>query len=133
MKLKSNKIKYQEKNDIRFRKGNPGKPKGCINKINRPFVSVKQSILDAFNDPRIGGTEGLIQWVEANYHRRKIFYNWIMRLLPKTVELPTDSTNSALEELLNKYKELNANDLRQKAQQLADEVSRACRTPASDK
>lgn len=117
----------------RFKKGNPGRIAGIPNKCSRPFVSVKQSILEAFNDPRIGGTEGLIQWVTKHPRRREVFYGWIMRLLPKTIEMPSDTANTALEELLNKYKELNAEDLRAKAQQLADEVSRACGTPTHNK
>lgn len=111
-------------NRSRFKQGNPGRPKGIIDRRAKPFISVKQSILDAFNDPRIGGTEGLIQWVLERTNRRKTFYGWIMRLLPKTVELPVDGSASVLQELLDKYKELNANDLKKKATELADEVRR---------
>jgi hypothetical protein len=125
---------YVEKSNGKFKAGNPGKPKGAKNKqtlaiekaLAKPFVSVKHAILEAYNDPRIGGTEGLILWVLEFPSRKKIFYNWIMRLLPKTLDIAEDPANSALQQLLDKYKDLNAQDLRARAAELAAEVTRAC-------
>ena len=60
-----------------------GSRKGCPNK----FTSLKQAFLDAFNDHRVGGVEGLIKWIIKTSDNRKNFYQWITRMLPRTVDL----------------------------------------------
>ena len=62
-----------------FKVGNPGRPKGAINK----FTSLKQSFLDAFE--QTGGTEGLMKWINENKRNRANFYQMVTRLFPQEV------------------------------------------------
>ncbi|NCC60038.1 MAG: hypothetical protein EOM12_03680 [Verrucomicrobiae bacterium] len=71
----------------KFKKGNPGKPKGAIARINRPFSTLKQAFLDAFNDSRVGGVEGLVQWIIKDNNNKRHFYQWITKMLPRTVDI----------------------------------------------
>lgn len=92
--------------DRKFKAGNPGRPKGIPNKANRPFTTLKQSFLDAYNDPQLGGTQGLVTWVLKNDEHRRYFYAWITKMLPRTVDVggldpvtPTNLSNLRDEEL----------------------------------
>ncbi len=74
-----------EQNKITENKGNcpspgPGRPKGSVNK----FTNLKNSFLEVYED--IGGTEGLKTWVNENKLNKRLFYQWITRLLPATQE-----------------------------------------------
>lgn len=130
---------FLKKGKQRFKKGNPGGPVGkrgphkkTIENL-KGFTSLKQSFIDAFNDERIGGTEGLVLWIlERRTFRQEAFYNWIARMLPRSVDVnaPEDST---LERVLKQYQELSASELKAKAASLATEVLRASRTPTSSK
>jgi len=132
-KMKENKKQISEYIDpikkIGFRKGNPGKKPGTLSKPNKPFVSLKHSFLDAFNDPRIGGTEGVIRWVlESPRHeskRRRIFYAWIVRMLPRTVDVEKDSN---LDNMLEKWKASSNEELLSRARDVAKELSRVAGT-----
>lgn len=85
---------YFDKKRNCFAKGNPGRPKGSGTK---PFISLKHSFLDAFNDPRIGGIEGMIEWVLKKDDHRAQFYTWLTKMLPRTVDIqgvdPVTPTN----------------------------------------
>ena len=62
--------------------GNPnGRPKGSQNK----FTSLKQDFLDAYNDERVGGKEGLIDWIMENKRNKTMFYQWLTKMLPSSV------------------------------------------------
>lgn len=114
-----------------FRKGNPGRPRGAMNRENRPFVSLKQSFLDAFNDPRIGGTAGIVEWVTSArtplqiWKRKKIFYSWIVRMLPRSLDV---ERGSPMDELLEKWKHATNEDILARAKQIANDVSGIDRT-----
>ena len=62
--------------------GNPnGRPKGSQNK----FTSLKQDFLDAYNDERVGGREGLVDWIMENKRNKAMFYQWLTKMLPSSV------------------------------------------------
>ena len=70
-----------------WRKGKPrpekaGRKKGTPNKISK---DIKEMILNALNDPRVGGEEGFIQWIIANKRNKEMFYSWLMKMLPSNV------------------------------------------------
>jgi hypothetical protein len=56
-----------------------GRPKGSPNKVTAAF---KQAVLLAFNDERMGGTNGLVEWGLEN---RTEFYKIAARLIPTEV------------------------------------------------
>lgn len=90
-------------------------------------ISIKKAFLQVFFDPRMGGAEGLAEWASSHPANRKLFYSWITKLLPRIVDLDSDE-GSSLQSLLAKYQGLNADDLEQKARDLAAEVGRSCRS-----
>ena len=53
-----------------------GRKKGVPNKVT---VAFKQAVLQAFNDERMGGTDGLVTWGLLN---RTEFYKIAARLIP---------------------------------------------------
>jgi hypothetical protein len=53
-----------------------GRKKGVPNKIT---VAFKQAVLEAFNDERMGGSDGLVEWGLKN---RTEFYRIAARLIP---------------------------------------------------
>jgi hypothetical protein len=63
----------------KFEKGNPGKPKGAKTKLSESFYA---DCLAAYNDPRVGGLEGLISFIRANSHNRMTFYAWLSKTIP---------------------------------------------------
>jgi hypothetical protein len=66
----------------KFEKGNPGKPKGAKSKLSESFY---QDCLAAYNDPRIGGLEGLIGWITSTGRNRLMFYSWLAKTIPANV------------------------------------------------
>ena len=76
-------VKETEKNKFGNLPGpGPGRPEGSKNK----FTSIKQDFLNAYNDERIEGLEGLVKWVLESKRNRAMFYQWLTRLLPSAVE-----------------------------------------------
>ncbi len=72
-----------------FQKGNQvskgkGRPRGAKSKLSESFY---QDCLAAYNDPRVGGLEGLIKWLISNQHNRTTFYGWLSKTLPSNVNL----------------------------------------------
>ena len=62
--------------------GNPkGKPKGAVCK----FTTLKAAFLNVFE--RMGGENGLLEWVNASNHNKAAFYQWITKMLPADVNL----------------------------------------------
>lgn len=87
------------------------------------FTTLKSSFLNVYE--QLGGDQGLFNWIaEDPRSRMQIFYGWIVRMLPRAVDvdIPQDST---LQNLLEKYKGLNPNDLRDRVAGLVAEVTRA--------
>ena len=76
----------------KFKKGDPkpltsGRKKGTKNKFTS---DIKQMVLNALNDPRIGGEEDFVKWIEANKRNREMFYSWLMKMLPSNVNIEGD-------------------------------------------
>ena len=69
----------------KFKRGNPGRPKGAKDKIAR---TVKENIEKAFED--LGGIDGLVEWAKKNNGNREKFYQWYFSMLPKSesIEFP---------------------------------------------
>jgi hypothetical protein len=60
--------------------GNPdGRPKGSVNK----FTNLKKAFLEVFE--RLGGVEGLYDWVAENKFNKRLFYQWITKMLPSSL------------------------------------------------
>ena len=76
----------------KFKRGEPrppnaGRKKGSKNKISR---DIKELILNAAFDERIGGLEGLVKFASKNDRNKALFYGWLFKMLPSNVsaELP---------------------------------------------
>jgi len=76
---------------MKFPKGHSGNPKGRKRGTVNKFTSLKQDFLSAYNDPRVGGVEGLITWLLESKHNRAMFYNWLTKLLPANVGIDEDA------------------------------------------
>jgi hypothetical protein len=92
----------------KFPKGNPGRPKGAKSKLSDSFY---QDCLAAYNDPRLGGLEGLIAWAAASGRNRAVFYNWLAKTIPANMALGnTPDANGKLQALLIKVIHTQAGD-----------------------
>jgi len=60
-----------------FKKGNPGRPKGAVNKTT---ASAKEAFALAFD--ALGGYEAMVKWAKADADNLKAFYTLYARLLP---------------------------------------------------
>ena len=58
-----------------------GRKEGSIGK----FTSIKQDFLNAYNDERIGGLEGLVGWILESKRNKAMFYQWLTRMLPTSI------------------------------------------------
>lgn len=66
----------------KFKRGHPkkgGRKKGTSNK----FTSIKQSFLDAFD--KIGGTQGLVKWINESKRNKTLFYQLTTKLFPTSI------------------------------------------------
>lgn len=75
-----------------FAKGNQtakghGRPVGSKNK----FTSLKQAFLDVF--VLLDGVNGMHLWAKKSSDNQKAFYGWIVRLLPREVNLGNSDIN----------------------------------------
>jgi hypothetical protein len=57
-----------------------GRRKGSVNK----FTTLKAAFLNVFE--RMGGEDGLLEWVNASNHNKAAFYQWITKMLPVDVK-----------------------------------------------
>lgn len=84
--------------------GNPaGRPKGSKDK----FTHQKADFMEAFE--KLGGVEGMVTWIqEDEAARRRYFYDWIVRLMPRDISIESEMRHSAsqysTEELLEELK-----------------------------
>lgn len=76
------------KNTTKFGKGNPGKPKGAVNKVTK---ELKEMILQALENK--GGVSYLEQQAEANPNA---FLALIGKVLPMTVQGPGEGGEHSL-------------------------------------
>ena len=71
----------QPKNTGQFGKGNPGKPKGAVNKTT---LAAKEAI--ALAAERLGGVERLVEWVQEDPSNERVFWGTVYpKLLPLQV------------------------------------------------
>lgn len=65
--------------------GNPkGRPKGAKSKLSESFY---EDCLAAYNDTRVGGLAGLIEWIALSQHNRLVFYGWLSKTMPSNLHL----------------------------------------------
>ena len=67
----------------RYAKGHGGRKPGTPNKKTQ---TIRQAFLEAFNDGRLGGTEGLVKWAMQPEHR-EAFYHMLTRLIPRELSV----------------------------------------------
>ena len=71
----------EPKNSGKFGKGNPGKPKGALNKTT---LAAKEAI--ALAADRLGGADRLVEWVKEDTSNERVFWGTIYpKLLPLQV------------------------------------------------
>ena len=71
----------EPKNTGQFGKGNPGKPKGAVNKTT---LAAKDAIAQAAE--ALGGAERLVEWVKEDPANERVFWGTIYpKLLPLQV------------------------------------------------
>lgn len=83
-----------------FKPGNKlgkGRPRGSKNK----FTSLKESFVEAYL--KLGGTKGLIKWIESSPKNKAAFYHDLIRLIP-TSQLMASETRSLTYELSEKFR-----------------------------
>lgn len=69
--------------DGTFTKGSSeaGRKQGSMGK----FTNLKDDFLEAYSDKRVGGLEGLITWILESKHNKRLFYQWLTRMLPTSI------------------------------------------------
>jgi hypothetical protein len=65
----------------KFEKGNPGKPKGAQNKLTK---TVKECVLDAFNELQKDPKANLLDWGKKN---PAMFYQIAAKLIPAELNI----------------------------------------------
>lgn len=69
------------KNTGQFGPGNPGKPKGAVNKVTK---AAKEAIAEAAE--RLGGVDRLVEWVKEDPGNERVFWGTVYpKLLPLQV------------------------------------------------
>lgn len=72
---------------FRFQKGNKY---GTLHKgVPAKFTTLKNSFIEVYE--MLGGTQGLYDWVNANRYGRKHFYGWVVKLLPRELNVGDSS------------------------------------------
>ena len=69
--------------DTKFKRGNPGKPKGAKNK----FTDLKDEFLKAFyGEDGIGGADGIKELLRNSPRNKIVFLQMIAKMLPSNVD-----------------------------------------------
>jgi len=69
------------KNTTKFGKGNPGKPKGALNKTTRTALEAI-----AYAADKVGGADRLVEWIKEDPSNEKVFWGTVYpKLLPLQV------------------------------------------------
>ena len=82
-----------------FKPGNKlgkGRPKGSKNK----FTTLKESFIEAYL--KLGGTKGLIKWIESSPKNKAAFYHDLIRLIPSS-QLTASETQNLTYQLSEKF------------------------------
>lgn len=82
-----------------FKPGNKlgkGRPKGSKNK----FTTLRESFVEAYLE--IGGTKGLIKWIESSPKNKAAFYHDLIRLIPSS-QLTASETQSITYQISEKF------------------------------
>jgi len=82
-----------------FKPGNKlgkGRPKGSKNK----FTTLKESFVEAYL--KLGGTKGLIKWIESSPKNKAAFYHDLIRLIPSS-QLTASETQNLTYQLSEKF------------------------------
>ena len=82
-----------------FKPGNKlgkGRPKGSKNK----FTTLRESFVEAYL--KLGGTEGLIKWIESSPKNKAAFYHDLIRLIPSS-QLMASETQSITYQISEKF------------------------------
>ena len=72
----------------KWQKGESGNVKGRPKGAKGQFTQIKAEFFEAFQ--KLGGVDGLVEWIEQDDSRRKNFYDWVVRLLPNDISIETD-------------------------------------------
>ncbi|MFX0135920.1 MAG: hypothetical protein ACFFDN_19920 [Candidatus Hodarchaeota archaeon] len=93
---------YTEKGG-KFKKGNPGRPKGAKDK----FTNLKEDILQVYN--KLGGSKGVYEWVNKDKARRlRWFYDTVFKMLPSNLQIDDMNVKLIIEKIItNELKDGN--------------------------
>jgi hypothetical protein len=80
--------------DGKFKKGHSGNPNGVPKGLKQRSTEIKEAFFDAFE--KTGGVEGLINWVNKDGANRKEFYSFLIRLMPKEVDIEADFKDESI-------------------------------------
>ena len=74
-----------------FKRGNPGRPKGSINK----FTNLKKAYLDVFEkiekeSEKDGSIDNFFNWATKKQRNQGMFYQMISRMLPSNLNVEGD-------------------------------------------
>jgi len=77
--------KQQEKrgDDGRFLPGGSGNPSGRPEGSKNKFTNLKDVFLEVFEN--IGGADELERWVGESKYNKRLFYQWLTRMLPTSI------------------------------------------------
>lgn len=94
----------------RFVPGVSGNPTGPKPGFKKEAIEIKLAFIKAFH--KLGGVNGLVKWAKGKGSKKE-FYRILATMLPKDIEIDYS------DELIDKYKEWSADELRAKELELA--------------
>ncbi len=72
----------------KFLAGTSGNPDGIPKGLKQKSTMIKEAFIDAFE--KTGGVKELIKWVKKSESNRKEFYSFLIRMLPREIDLDAD-------------------------------------------
>lgn len=94
----------------KFAEGKSGNPGGMVVGTKKRADLVKQAFMESFD--RTGSTDGLVKWAKKAKNRG-VYYRILASLLPKEVDITVP------DELMEKYKDVSANEIKARIAELA--------------
>ena len=76
-----------------FKKGNPGKPKGAVTHLAKVMRTVKEVVLDAFNELQKDADANIVTWGKKN---PKDFYAIAAKLIPTEIKADVNETQKII-------------------------------------